>query len=108
MITSEIFSALCLFIIVIFTIRGCYFCWKAFSTDYAGIWITVGELLASICWVIIGIDIMLQKFTANRDLLTAVFLIAFTVKAISTILKSEYGYKIVRQSYKSYETERDR
>lgn len=103
MITNEGVELVCLLIITVFTVRGCYFCWKAFPTDYAGKWITVGELLASVCWIIIGIDIILRRYvTTDLDLLTTVFSIAFAIKAISTVIKSEHGYKIIRRTYSNY------
>lgn len=103
---TEALSIICLLIITVFTIRGCYFCCQAFPTDNAGRWITIGELLASVCWLLVAFDGILHYYsTTEVDLLTAIFLVAFAIKAAAAVLKSEYGYKIVNNAYKSYKAQ---
>lgn len=101
--TSEHISLLELLLIVIFTIRGSYFCQKAFTGDIVGKWFIYSEIMASGSWVLIVLDVVAaQQFGQYAWQVTVLFLFAFTLETLSTIIKSEKGYKILYRLYLKY------
>lgn len=89
-------------IVIVFTVRGCAFCLEAFARDRAGLWITIGEALTAIAWTLIGIDVLLISTVPDIDRLITgtLFWTAAGCKLVSVVVKSDKGYKVIRDTYR--------
>jgi len=88
-------------LIIIFIIRGCVFCIQAFPADRAGKWITVAEILSAVAWGLIGLDsLFVTSRLISAEIIGAVFWAVMACKVTSTIIKSDLGYKAVRDTYR--------
>jgi hypothetical protein len=88
-------------LIIVFIIRGCVFCVQAFPSDRAGKWITIAEILSAVAWGLIGIDAILASIKwIPLEAIGTVFWVVMACKITSSMIKSELGYKAVRDTYR--------
>ena len=87
-------------IIIIFTARGCYLCLQGLVNDKAGWWITLGEGLSCLAWILLGLDVLAYNLLILSEFITgAIFWTAMACKCTSVVVKSEGGYKGIRDTY---------
>lgn len=90
-----------LVIIIFWTGKGCYYCLQGLVDDDAGWWITLGEGLAALAWSLIGLTVLIYStHHASEFILGAMFWIAMGCKSVSCIVKSEFGYRVIRDTYR--------
>lgn len=88
-------------LIIVFIIRGCLFCIQAFPVDRAGKWITAAEILSAIAWGLIGVDaILISTHRVSVEITGSVFWIVMTCKVVSSMIKSDLGYRAIRDTYR--------
>lgn len=99
---KAVVAILSLVIIIIWTGKGCYYCLQGLVGDRAGLWITVGECLAALAWVLLGIDILIYN-TMSFDVFVIgiIFWTAMASKVSSVIIKTELGYRGIRDTYRN-------
>lgn len=88
-------------VLLVYTIRGCWFCYWSFKDDNTGKWITIGELLSTIGFVgILAAVALTRVFDDKHPSVAIVFYASLLVPALAAVVRSELGFKAVRNSYR--------